>query len=292
MYDTILVPTDGSAAAETATESALGLARQFDAEVRAIHVVDRGELPADVEAEAASELISQGEAALSKIEVSAVDAGVDSTTDLVETTGSIHREIVEYALDHGVDAIVMGTHGRTGVDQHVLGSVAERTIRVAPMPVLTVRGDAGLDPDVETILVPTDGSDVATAAADHAIDLAAATDASLHVVHVVHVPTPKGAVDSGTVLAALEEAGQRAVDEVIDRAEEADLRSIEASVLSGTPARAILDYADDRPVDLVVMGTHGRTGLDRYLLGSVTEKVVRTAEIPVLTVSEESADEE
>jgi len=204
MYDTILVPTDGSAAAETATESALGLARQFDAEVRAIHVVDRGDLPADVEAEAASELTSQGEAALSKIEVSAVDAGVDSTTDLVETTGSIHREIVEYALDHGADAIVMGTHGRTGVDQHVLGSVAERTIRVAPMPVLTVRGDAGLDPDVETVLVPTDRSDVATPAADHAIDIAAATDASLH---VVHVPTPKGTVDSGTVLAALEEGG-------------------------------------------------------------------------------------
>jgi nucleotide-binding universal stress UspA family protein len=90
---------------------------------------------------------------------------------------------------------------------------------------------------------------------------------------------------SPIVIDALREEGRQAVDDVVARADDAGVRSVEASVLNGTPVRALLDYADDRAIDLVVMGTHGRTGLNRYLLGSVTERVVRLGDGPVLAVS-------
>ena len=284
MYDTILVPTDGSAAAETATETALALARRFDAAVHAINVVELDEFPADVESDAAEELTRRGEETLATLGDRAADAGVEATTRVVETVGSTHQAIVDYATDHDADLVVMGTHGRTGLNRLVLGSVTERTLRTSPVPVLTVHEDTTFEADLERVLVPTDGSDAATVAADHGIALAGATDAAMHVVHVVDTTTTSGEFGGTGVLAALEGVGRRAVDDVIDRTDDADLRSVEASVLSGTPARAILDYAEERDIDLIVAGTHGRTGLNRYLLGSVTEKLVRVADVPVLTV--------
>ncbi|MFB6312157.1 MAG: universal stress protein, partial [Salinirussus sp.] len=85
-------------------------------------------------------------------------------------------------------------------------------------------------------------------------------------------------------LEALETAGEHAIEEVISQAKAADVETIEGSVARGIPAQAILDYIDQYDIDLVVMGTHGRSGLDRMLLGSVTEKVLRQAAIPVLAV--------
>ena len=141
----------------------------------------------------------------------------------------------------------------------------------------------------ERILVPIDGSETAAAAADHAIELARAFDAEIHPVYVVetNVGPTTGLVD---VLEALEEAGEEAVEAVRERAAEAGIDRVDGGVLRGTPHRAILDYADAHDVDLIVMGTHGRTGLDRYLLGSIAERVVRLADVPVLTVRRAEAE--
>jgi nucleotide-binding universal stress UspA family protein len=285
MYDEILVPTDGSAAADAATETALSLARRFDASLHAINVVELGGSPIDADSEVTAEVTRRGEETLATLRDRAADVGVSATTRVRETADPVHQTIVDYARDHDVDLIVMGTHGRTGLNRLVLGSVTERTLRTSPIPVLTVHEDTVLDSDFERVLVPTDGSDAANVAADHGIRIAEATDAAIHVVHVVNLTSVSGEFGSAEVLKALEDAGQQAVDDVIGRAEDAGLRSVEASVLSGTPARAIMDYADERDIDVIAMGTHGRTGLERYLLGSVTEKIVRITDVPVLTVS-------
>jgi nucleotide-binding universal stress UspA family protein len=136
----------------------------------------------------------------------------------------------------------------------------------------------------DTILVPTDGSDAVTAAVDRAIDLAEQYDATLHGLYVVDSGS-YGTLDlsSGVVVEALENEGERALGELADRAEAAGI-AVETEMVHGTPHTAILDYAEEHGVDLVVMGTHGRRGFDRFLLGSVTEKVVRTATVPVMTV--------
>ncbi|WP_226023832.1 universal stress protein [Halomicrobium salinisoli] len=284
MYDTILVPTDGSEPADAAIEMALALADRFDASLRAINVVEFARLSKEVEGETSRRITELAEPILASITERAADRGVSVSTDIVETTDAVHRAIVDDADDHDADLVVMGTHGRTGLDRIALGSVTERTLRVSPVPVLTVSDDASADPGLDSVLVATDGSDGANAAADHAIALCAATGAALRVVHVVNLTPLWGSAGSAAILDALEEFGQRAVDDVIRRAEAAGVRSTEASVLSGTPARGIVDDADDHDVDLIVMGTHGRTGLDRYLLGSVTEHVVRLSDRPVLTL--------
>jgi nucleotide-binding universal stress UspA family protein len=135
----------------------------------------------------------------------------------------------------------------------------------------------------DDILVPTDGSEGTRGAVERAVDFAKTYDAALHTIYVVDTTV---GVDAGAVgpLEALEEAGREAIDEVIRQAEAADVERVEGSIARGTPHSAILEYVDENGVDLIVMGTHGRTGLDRYLLGSVTEKIVRMAEVPVVTV--------
>jgi nucleotide-binding universal stress UspA family protein len=141
----------------------------------------------------------------------------------------------------------------------------------------------------DAILVPTDGSDTAEAAVDHAIDLATRYDATLHTLYVVEEPpTDEGAAPD--VLDALETTGKRAIQRAVDRARTADIGTVEGQVAEGPPHKAIVDYVAAEGIDLVVMGTHGRTGLDRMLIGSVAEKVVRTAPVPVLTVSLEAGD--
>ncbi|AXG10821.1 universal stress protein [Haloplanus rubicundus] len=272
MYDTILVPTDGSDVAVVAADAAVTLAQRFGADVRGLYVRD-------------GDGADDGDRATAAVAERAAAADVEATTAVVDAEGPVHRRILADADEHGADCIVMGTHGRTGLDRFVLGSVAERTLRESSVPVLTVHEDTVVDRNLDAILVPTDGSDCSEAAAAHAVDLALATDAALHVVHVVDAGVlPMDG--SGAVFDELQRAGQRALDSVVERAERAGVSTIRASVLSGTPYRAITDYADAEDVALVVMGTHGRTGFDRYLLGSVTERVVRLTDRPVLTVDD------
>ncbi|MFC7097711.1 universal stress protein [Halobaculum marinum] len=138
------------------------------------------------------------------------------------------------------------------------------------------------------ILVPTDGSTAVQGAIDRALDLAETYGATLHALAVVE-PIYTVNEGLGSIYDTLESDAHEAVEEVADRGEAADVTVITAQ-RTGVPHREILEYADEEGIDLIVMGTHGRTGLDRYLLGSVTEKVVRLSETPVLTVRQ--ADDE
>ncbi|WP_458207968.1 universal stress protein [Haladaptatus sp. NG-SE-30] len=143
----------------------------------------------------------------------------------------------------------------------------------------------------ENVLVPTDGSEGSDRAIELAIDLAKTYDAALHTLYVIDANTLSSGDEFGSVISSLEESAQNAIDEVVEMAEEGGVRTTEAYFARGIPHKAILDYADDHDIEIIVMGTHGRTGLDRYLLGSVTEKVVRTADVPVLTARMSDSDE-
>ncbi|MFB6281943.1 MAG: universal stress protein [Haloferacaceae archaeon] len=143
----------------------------------------------------------------------------------------------------------------------------------------------------DEILVPTDGSAAAERAIEHAVDLAGRYDARIHAFYVVDTSAYAALEGAGTaVVDALEDQGREAVAAVVDAAEAAGVPA-ERVVRDGSPHRNILDYIDEAGVDLVVMGTHGRRGIDRYLLGSVTERVVRSSPVPVLTVRMADAEE-
>lgn len=134
----------------------------------------------------------------------------------------------------------------------------------------------------DTILVPTDGSSGSERAIVHAVELASTYGATLHALYVVddaQIPVA-GAETLDDELAA---AGKAAIDAVRERATDTDVAFVSA-LRRGDPTQEILAYRDEIGADLVVMGTHGRTGLERHLLGSVTERVVRAAPVPVVTV--------
>ncbi len=138
------------------------------------------------------------------------------------------------------------------------------------------------------ILVPTDGSPASDAAIEHAIDLAQQYDARLHALYVVD-GAAYSTLEAGAeiVIEALESEGDAATTRVAETAEAAGVECV-STVTTGTAYRSITDYVGENGIDIIVMGTHGRKGLDRYLLGSVTERVVRTSDVPVLTVRQPS----
>lgn len=139
----------------------------------------------------------------------------------------------------------------------------------------------------ETVLLATDGSEPASAAAWHALDIADQDEATLHALFVIDTNTSWLAVSKGEVHDALRELGEdtsRAVlEEIETAAADADVELVTA-VVEGSPDDRIVEYAATNDVDLIVLGTHGQQGIDRRLLGSVTERVVRNAAAPVLTV--------
>ena len=290
MYDRILVPTDGSEHAERAADYGRLLAETFDATVHVLHAVEDPQLTPGIDAgptagDVRSRFEEVGRRGIDSIERRLGD--VDVVTELVE--GTPYEEILAYSDEIEADVVVMGTRGHTGLDRLLVGSTTERAVRLSDAPVLTVGPEADSEAGFRDVLVPTDGSEAVEPAIEQALNVAEAFDATFHALNVADVRSfaddefgPGMGVDDG-VLQALEEQGERATDDLADRAARRNL-AVEADVVIGTPATAIREYADEQGADLIVMGTHGRTGLDRVLLGSVTEKVVRSADCPVLTV--------
>jgi nucleotide-binding universal stress UspA family protein len=139
----------------------------------------------------------------------------------------------------------------------------------------------------DRILLPTDGSDANGRAVEQGVGLARETGAGLHVLFVLEdVPYAPETMDDA-IEGRLREIGEAAIEGIEERAEAAGVDLV-TEMREGVPHETILEYAEEADVDAVVMGTHGRSGLDRYLLGSVTERVVRAAEVPVLTVRMET----
>ncbi|MXR51773.1 universal stress protein [Halovenus sp. WSH3] len=133
----------------------------------------------------------------------------------------------------------------------------------------------------DDILFPTDGSEAAESAFEHAINQAEAFDSTLHVLFVANTNYQDLGATGSRSVDDLRESGRAVVEEIESAASDAAVVT-ETHVEEGDPHKRILEYADE--TDMIVMGTRGRSGIDRYLLGSVTEKVVRTADVPVFTV--------
>jgi len=267
MYDTILIPTDGSDVATTAARYGLTLAERFDATVHVLSIVDPDRLATDAVGDV-DDLVRRQQAHLHDRAQDVVDRVAAESPVPVEThvvEGRPETVLASAIDDYDADLVTMGTHGRSGVDRYLFGSLAERTLRTAHVPVLTVRTaeDDETHPSIDGILAATDGSDGADRAGDHALALAGATGAHLHALTVG---------DDGDHARRL-----------ADRAREAGVDST-VTVRTGRPHEAILDYVEKAGVDLVTLGSHGRTGVERVLLGSVAERVLRAATSPVLVV--------
>lgn len=277
MFERLLVPTDGSGPANAALEYAGEIAAVEDLTIHVLHVVDPDGDPAD-----AADPLADGREWVGE------DGG--PVVDEVRT-GDPREAILEYGTEKDVDAIVMGTRGRRGVGRLLRGSVTEGVVRDAEIPVLAVRGASEVRRryPVESIVVPVDGSVHADAALDRAIAVARHLEATVHVVSAVDVSP--ATIDDRTDLRLerLESYARQVVDDGVTKVEETGVDAVGA-LRFGSVHREIRAYADDEDAGLLVMGTHGRSGLDRLLLGSTTERVLRTATTPVLTVRAPDAD--
>ncbi|MEZ3117357.1 universal stress protein [Halobaculum sp. MBLA0147] len=285
MYDDVLVPYDGSDGAAEVLHHASQLALWADAEIHVLYVADTTrDSVTVVEGQTVDALVQEGEDTIEEAERTLDSLGVAYDTDVVQ--GNPAPTIVDYAEEFDQDLIVMPTHGREGLSRYLIGSVSEKVVRLSSVPVLSVRmqQDESLEFPYERILVPTDGSEAATRAATHLVQFAAASDATLHVLSVVDddgLGVDLRATESGE---ESEAAAREAVDAVADEAAAHDVEVVE-HVEHGSPVEEILDGVEANDVHAVGMGTTGRRGTDRILLGSVAEKTVRSAPVPVLTVA-------
>ncbi len=291
MYERILVPTDGSTHSLRAAAHGAYLARHFDASIRLLHVVDvqraAGVFDAGgIEEQFVDYLLEQGQSVL------------DETATALQGLKAIDRAVVEgepadTLLDDidadGADLVAMGTHGRRGLRRYLVGSVTERVVRRAPVPVLTVRATdrSHVAGGYDDVLIPTDGSTAAEAAVEHGLGVAERAGARVHSVFVVnegelrHVPED---VSGAQLRRRVDAIGADATERIAAAAEE---RGLEAHTdeRDGPPASDLLAHVDEEGIDLVAMGTAGQTGPSRFLLGSTAERIIRHAEVPVLAVN-------
>ena len=277
---TILVPTDRSACAERAYAPAVELAARYGAKLRVVHVSEPGFNLVDI-APVTWDDIAQD----LRLPNGHPPPSGPIHIEEIEASGLPAQTLLDYAREHDVDLVVMGTAGRRGFARLFLGSVAEELVRQADRPVLTV--PCHDVPDGGPVVAPVDFSDGSREALRLAGALARERGAAVHALHVVEWPTELPPYLLGVGLPAL--------PDVLDRAQVELAAFVAATVgpdvvtavrvrLGGLAAYAVAEYAREVAAGLVVISTHGRTGLDRLLMGSVAERVVRMAPCPVLTV--------
>ena len=266
MYEDVLVATDGSDVAANAAESAIALASTLEATVHAVSVAKRS-------GGRGLETCKEHARAVAR---EAADAGCE--TETVVRKGRPSSELTAYAEEADVDLIVMGTHGRTGLRQTILGSVALEVVRESRRPVLTVGPDVDSLADLEDVLLATNGWSGSEGATDHALGLAEACGASVHALYAVDV----GSADE-EVRESFEEHGRRTTEAVVDEATDRGLEAT-GTVAHGDAHEVILDHATSDETDLLVMGTESKSDIERLVVGSVSQRVVPNADVPVMTV--------
>ncbi len=289
--ETILCPVDTSEISRAALDYAVALAGEYDATLRVLEVAATPDLPAAVTPAAVTGLTMELRKALvdelEQFVQPALAAGVPTEIRLEE--GYPVAQILADVESMPADLVVMGTHGRRGFDRFGLGSVAEKVLRKASRPVLTVPPTAHRVRDgaplFSTILCATDFSAPATTAVEYAVSLADHVRARLILLHVLDWFVPPalrlGALDDFRRDWERDSLAQLR-DLVPSRTREACL--VDERLASGEPRHAILRVAAETSADLIVLGVSGHTALDRAVLGSSTHDVVRRATCPVLTV--------
>jgi nucleotide-binding universal stress UspA family protein len=290
----ILCPTDFSDSARRALSQAVTLAGWYQARLTVLHVSPLAPTaagfppmvdPISMEPMGRERIMEE----LRAFAEPATAAGLDVKLSLRE--GPAAAEIVDEAAATSADLVVMGTHGRSGFERLMVGSVTEKVLRKAPCPVLTVSWPAGGPAPRELtalrhIVCPVDFSESSQEALRFALSLAERAKARLTVVNVLEWPDAElrhPHVMTKEYERFLEGEAGRQLHAAIP-ADAANWCEVKEVVLAGTPWRRILDLAAEEAADLVVVGVHGLNAVERFLFGSTANQIVRQAGCPVLTV--------
>ncbi len=292
--DTLLVPIDGSDASANAIEYAFQMGSTTGASITFCHSVDPSAVqcsPYDLGGMGVMiEEIEQVSTSLLAAAKAKADArGIAAST--LELRGPAIAAIVDAANQRGVSAIVMGTAGRSGASRWFLGSVTEGVLRSSDRPVFTIsrwQPVAAKQPSYfKRIVVAVDQSEASNAAIEFALRLADPPHTTVELVHILHAPAMRATVEpNGKGQQRLIRECAQAEELLQTCSERFGERNIhvDRTMKDGDPAAEIVAIASHQRADLITIGTHGRRGLQRLVLGSVAEHVVRGASVPVAVV--------
>ena len=297
MYQALMVPLDGSEFGRHAIPGALAIAEPAGARVDLVHVLtppyDVGVAEGDklVLAEAIDDQRTATEQRLDDLAIR-LRIGTDVRFSSAVVEGHAADALLRYADEHAIDLIVMTTHGRTGLARAVLGSISDKVVRQARCPVLLARPHRHVAEEreaaaVSDVLVPLDGTVTSEAILAHALEMCRLTGASCTLLHVI---VPEVLLTGAAVPVAL--ADQRAtiaaqqsdtyLASLADRFHERAVPVTIAALRHADVESGILEYCAAHPVSLIAMATRGTRGLERALLGSTMDELLRKTHVPLL----------
>lgn len=281
----ILCPVDFFPASDAAVGYAAGLASNYDATVHLLHVItpivatayeyaiDTTEIMKSIKRSSAEEM--------NKLAARIREAGASAEIEM--RIGDVYDEIKKAIEVSTPDLLVMGTHGRRGIERWFMGSTTEKLLRHSPVPLLTISASGEKTtaiPRFRRILVTTDFSDGTADALAYAFSVAQENESRIELLHVVH---DVAAEISGKYRDSLINGVHAQLDALVPP-EVKTWCEVVTRVESGMPYRIILRSLQEEKVDLLVMNIHGKGMLDRALLGSTAERVVRASMCPVLLI--------
>ncbi|MBI4823491.1 MAG: universal stress protein [Nitrospirae bacterium] len=282
----LLLSTDGSEFSEGAIREAVRLAKNCKCELSALYVI---EFNPEFEA-LAPKLVEKMEVGskqhLASVRERALKEGVDCKT-LIRRTEAPYQAIVEEAGKLKADVIVMGRRGRSGLKKLMMGSVTAKVIGHSACDVLVVPRQASIL--CKNILVATDGSLFSNQAVSEAVGIAKRCGARLYVVSAVHAgevspfDITQFEMQKGLIASVEIDRAEKDIAQAKELAQKEGV-SVEGIIAGGRPYEVIVETAHGKNADLIVMGSHGRTGVEKFLMGSVTERVIGHAGCAVLVV--------
>ena len=295
MHKKILVALDGSQLSEQILPYSRLLADKLKLAVELIHVINPDlATPTSAAGQARYQdvLAAENEKGLVYLEKIAGSFALASKIQCSVAPGNPAEVIVDKAAADRQTLIAMTTHGRSGINRWLIGSVADKVLHAAANPLLLVR--AGETAAVQgtaawqRMIVPLDGSPLAERVIPHAAELARPLGLEVVLMRVFGVPTPVFAEDYGPYVeelwTQLEDEAQKYLTEKKQQLLAQGLTNVATIVTAGFPAEKIIDAARERKDALVAMSTHGRSGFNRFVMGSVTDRVVRHSGDPVLII--------
>jgi nucleotide-binding universal stress UspA family protein len=296
VFTRLLIPLDGSKTAEQVMPWALTFANRFKLPVELLAVVDVGTLLTSTErARRFDKLVEQGsrdsKAYLERISGRFIGIKVRRSVELGNAAGLI----IKKAGANKSNLIAMTTHGHSGLNRWLLGSVAEKVLRATTNPLLLVRASHGGKADGEasfkSIIVPLDGSELAEAALPTAGRIAKKLGLEVYLIRVFanpYSPFISGgghyAVNIDELMKEIRDRARNYLEAKMVELKKSGVEQISYLLQEGIATDEIVSIADQTPESLIVMSSHGRAGMKRWLLGSVAETVVRHANNPVLVV--------
>ena len=280
----ILCPVDFFPASDAAVSHAAALAGNYEASIHLLHVItpvavgtyeyaiDTAELMKSMEERSTDEL--------KKLAAKVKEASISCEFQIC--VGDVYDEIKRAIEVARPEIVVMGTHGRRGVERWFIGSTTEKLLRHSPVPLITISaaGEKPAAPRFQRILVTTDFSDGTPDALAYAFSVAQENESQISLLHVIH---DVAADVSGKYRDSLIEGVHKQLNDLVP-AEAKNWCDVNTRVDTGIPYRIILRILEDEKIDLVVMNIHGKGMLDRALLGSTAERVVRVAPCPVMLI--------